>query len=723
MTRPEEYGEVVPLRRGATGPAEPDGLREKRNSADFTESNDEPDEVVDAELVTTPVDPEPTRPTVADRVAFEARYRPVLPAAVADRETRIAAERWFAARMLHAAAFHGVRLPWYVAQAVGFIPGGAARVLRGLAGWAVDAEAVQLRRSALHVDDAATWQKLERDRADRVRPRRVLLALGTLAAVAGAAALRFAPPWASWAVVAALLVGLAYLGRPRTRPWIGRAVDIPEAPKLTSETVTRALGALGIAELRKAAEKETGIEFPAPICRDGAGWRATVTLPYGVTAADVIERRDRLASGLRRPLGAVWPESAGEDHPGQLVLWVGDVDLAKARQPAWPLARKGEASLFEACPFGCDPRGRAVGVELMYSNLLVGSLPGAGKSMAMRLPLLFAALDPTAELHLAELKGTGDLSPLEPVAHRYVSGIDDDSVEEALDVMRGVYAELGRRAKVISGLPKDLAPENKVTAQLAAKRSLGLHPLVLAIDEAQEIFSHPEFGAEADKLATGLVKRGRALGVIALFSTQRPDAKSLPTGVSANTGTRFCLRVMGQTENDMVLGTSMYKNGYRATMFSRRDLGVGWLVGASDDPQICRTYLVDQVAAERIVARARAAREEAGTLAGHAVGEAPDRAPAVDLLDDTRVVFATAERLWNADTVAGLAQLRPDVYAGWTVEMFAAAMRQRYGIESRQTWIDGRNRQGIQLAQLHAVLENRDAVPALGAPSGDTDRS
>ena len=54
-------------------------------------------------------------------------------------------------------------------------------------------------------------------------------------------------------------------------------------------------------------------------------------------------------------------------------------------------------------------------------------------------------------------------------------------------------------------------------------------------------------------------------------ATQRPDAKSLPTGISADAVLRRCLKVQGQVENDMVLGTSAYKNGTRATMFSRKD--------------------------------------------------------------------------------------------------------------------------------------------------------
>jgi S-DNA-T family DNA segregation ATPase FtsK/SpoIIIE len=58
--------------------------------------------------------------------------------------------------------------------------------------------------------------------------------------------------------------------------------------------------------------------------RDGPGWHVEAELPYGATASDVAERRERLASGLRRPLGAVWPEPAPDGHAGLLHVFVGD---------------------------------------------------------------------------------------------------------------------------------------------------------------------------------------------------------------------------------------------------------------------------------------------------------------------------------------------------------------------------------------------------------------
>ena len=98
--------------------------------------------------------------------------------------------------------------------------------------------------------------------------------------------------------------------------------------------------------------------FPSPVREDGPGWRAEVDLPYGVTATQVIERREQLASGLRRPLGAVWPEPVTSEHAGRLELWVGRADISKARPAPWPLAARRRATCSRRVPFGTDVRGR-----------------------------------------------------------------------------------------------------------------------------------------------------------------------------------------------------------------------------------------------------------------------------------------------------------------------------------------------------------------------------
>jgi S-DNA-T family DNA segregation ATPase FtsK/SpoIIIE len=151
--------------------------------------------------------------------------------------------------------------------------------------------------------------------------------------------------------------------------------------------------------------------------------------------------------------------------------------------------------------------------------------------------------------------------------------------------------------------------------------------------------------------------------------------------VSSNVGVRFALRVMDQWANDAVLGTSSYKNGIRATTLSPRDKGIGYLVGLGDgEPTVTRTFYVDKVAAERIALRARKAREAAGTLSGYALGDtsAPTTEPVGgSLLSDLATVFATitTEKVWSEDVCRSLGELRPGLYAGWTPESLATALR------------------------------------------------
>ena len=353
-----------------------------------------------------------------------------------------------------------------------------------------------------------------------------------------------------------------------------------------------------------------------------------------------------------------------------------------------------------------------------------------GKTFLLRLLALVAALDPRAALYLFDLKGTGDLSPLESVAHRYRAGEEDDDIDYGITAMREVQAELRRRAKVIRGLPKDICPENKVTPALASNKTLGLHPIGAFVDECQKWFEHPKYGAEFEAICTDLVKRGPALGIFLILATQRPDAKSLPTGISANAVLRFCLKVMGQLENDMVLGTSAYKNGVRATMFAFSDKGIFYFAGEGDAARIVRGYQVDAPTAEKIALRAREARQRAGTLSGYALGEEPaDTGPRFDLLADILAVVPDTEaKVWSETVALRLATLRPDAYGPWAdmepdarAAQLTAALKP-YGVRTGQVWgttEDGRgaNRRGITRDDITTAITQRDEKAGARAPA------
>ncbi|MFE9003245.1 cell division protein FtsK [Streptomyces sp. NPDC007875] len=644
--------------------------------------------------------------------------RPILPAWAKDRDEFTTTAGHTADRAWYTIRYHAVRTlsGVYAARLAARAPVGAARFIKGTGRWIWDREAAPLRGAAVRDENAAEYMTLSRQRNDRVKLR---LTVSLIAAVFGLGfALTLyvmAPAWLYVFSCAGILT-LGYFGQKEDAPVIGPAVLPTDVQKLTAGLVLRGLNAIGNAKISAAIKKGgdmDGMRFTSEITRDGPGYRADLDLPYGVTPEDVMEERQALASGLRRKLGCVWPSGDPEQHEGRLVLWIGDKPMNETKKPAWPLAETGQVDLFKPIIFGNDQRMRWVEVTLMFASVVIGSIPRMGKTFLMRLFFLIAALDPRAELHAFDFKGTGDFSTLEPVSHRYMAGEEDEDVEYVLHSLREVKAELRRRAKVIKNLPRSRCPENKVTPELANDKSLRLHPIIVGIDECQVGFEHDKHGAEIESICTDITKRGPALGIIGMFGTQRPDAKSLPKGISDNAVLRFCLKVISQMANDMVLGQSMYKAGIRATMFARSDKGIAWMVGEGDDPRIVSGAYIDAPKAEAIVERARLMREEYGNITGHALGQGPEKSAGMDILGDVlKVIPADEDKVWCERIATRLAERWLDQYGEWTGADVTRALKP-HGVKAKDVWGttddgQGTTRRGIERADVVAAITRRD---------------
>ncbi|MFE1081738.1 FtsK/SpoIIIE domain-containing protein [Nocardiopsis alba] len=585
----------------------------------------------------------------------------LIPSYLRDKQELAENIRFIAEYYARMSLYRTTRSPIYLLKLVSRSPRGAGRAVAVWGQWAFDTEANELRRTVASTSRTSEYMMLSRQHTARVRARLItslLISLGVT--TVGAVAVASTPAWVSMGGVVAMLALFGAAGRTAdSKPIVERWTSPHIQRELTSAEVVDALEAIGI---------KGKVDFVNPIQTDGPGWRAEVDLPPGYLTEKVLEERARLAGAMRRPLTTVWPESDTEAHPGRLVLWVAKKDPAKAKRRLWPLMKSGQCDLFEDIPFGFDPRGRVIPLNLMYSNLLMGGVPGSGKTSGVMVVALAGALDPTCEMWVYEMKGSGDLDPVQPVCHRYVSGDDDEHCESALDALRKLEKELKRRKKIIAGLPADQVPKGrKVYPHLARNKKLGLHPLLAIFDEAHTLFEHEEYGKEAADIAGRLIRKARAYGIILVVTTQRPDAKSLPKVVSDNVSTRFCLAVTGHTANDLVLGTSMYKNGVRATMFDpKKEAGTGWLAKSSHDTQIVRAAFIEQAEAIEIGQRALALRTAAGTLTGEAAGETIVAEDTSTLLDHLADVWPAGEdTMHSVRLVQALSTYRPDIYAHW----------------------------------------------------------
>lgn len=657
----------------------------------------------------------------------EDERRPIIHAALT-KEHRAAAFRWYAGKYTHHARFHFVRIPWYAAKILVYNPRGAVRVVRDVSAWVGHAETKAIKTLAVrhaqtsltHLEDGhKIYHAAERVAAPKVRARRIVLTAALLLILIGFPVLWFiAPRWAFPLAAATGVTALGYAGKPLDQPLIGHAVVSSEYTKLTSDMVDRALRSMGIAAL---SAKDARIGFPAPIQRDGDGWRADVDLPHGVIASDIIKQRHRLAGNLRCPVGCVWPEVASEIGEHRLVLWRGDKDLAKKGNVHWPLANKGTHDFFDRAPVGVDPRGRPITVPLFQHNILIGSVPGNGKTNATICFICGAALDPTVELWIHDL-GKGDLDPFEEISKRYTSGAGNSSIEYTAKSLHMLKKEVMRRAEAIKTIPKDMRPDgNKISREIADKRVLRMWPIVCVIDECHFVFEHPDYGPQARSDTKDIIRIGRAMGITLILSTQRPDKDALPTGVTGNISIRLCFYVAGQIENDMILGTSAYQNGVRATKPNLRpeiDAGIGVLTGPWPTELTVKVAYFSARTIARVVARAKALREAAGTLDGPAIGDTTNGGGSeiTSLLDDLNVVYRQLERsdhagVWSQDLCAGLTELRPDVYSGWDQDTLAGALRP-YAVRTVQLNMLGddgvrRNRFGLRRELLEQAMTVR----------------
>jgi S-DNA-T family DNA segregation ATPase FtsK/SpoIIIE len=465
-----------------------------------------------------------------------------------------------------------------------YSPRGLWRILARAVWWArAEHGNFELRQRAAAVGDADTWLKLNTRRMQESRPRWFGLAAAALALTVAALLTYFmVPAWVKAAVAVVLLMLMARVGRPVDKPIIKSAFNAARYVRLTAELTRKSL-----MTCMPAIKDAASIRFNREIYRDGPGYTAEMSLPDGIIATDVIDRRDYLAAGFQLPVAQVWPEPVKGAHPGVLAIWVGDRPVDRMRAPKSPLLTCGKLDYFGQLPWGHDVRMRPLPWRLAGRNSLFGGMPETGKTVAARNVGLAASFDPLVRFAISELKGSGDYDPLEPLCTDglYISGADDASKVQTLEILRWIDDDCDRRGSRIKiWAKKGLNNENSLNRAIA-EADESLFPLLGIFDEIQELITDPEHGKEAKSLFTGIVKKGRFAGIHLIFGTQRIDKESVPRGISSNVSNRLCLGVTSHVETDLVLGTGAYKRGARPTAFgapARRGQpvgGLGYLAG------------------------------------------------------------------------------------------------------------------------------------------------
>jgi S-DNA-T family DNA segregation ATPase FtsK/SpoIIIE len=505
---------------------------------------------------------------------------------------------------------------------------------------------------------------------------------------------------AAYGILAVLVVtagGLAVLwriGRATSQPpaWIAPANVIQESSSIvTADGIVRALQHLGIPAMNKAFKGGWVPRFDLTPTREGTGqfkgYRAIVDLPDGVPPKHVADKQDVLAKNLNRNQVEVWASDYGKEKggkPGYLNLYVADSGVMDKPTPDYPLLHEGAVDVFDGVPVGIDQRGGLIAFPLVGSNFVFGGLPGQGKSNAVRVVMLGAALDPLAELRMHVFALNGDFDAYEPRLARYQKGANPDHTEQAVEHLHELKAEVERREGRLAEVGA-----KKLTRAISLQHE-DMRPLVVGFSECHELFGHKEFGQAAADLATDVIKRGRKTGVTLGFDTQSSRKNAIPPQVVENVGVNGCFYVKSWRSNDGFLGDGSFAAGIRATdLRFNVDRGTMVAAGVSDELfEILRTFFVqvnddtgwDQ--ATEVIERAMAQLDPA-TIVGNTLKPPSERR---DLLEDISEVIGM-DPLPVAELPARLRALAPDwaPYQRLTGQMVVSQLKDRYGVKVPST--------------------------------------
>lgn len=188
------------------------------------------------------------------------------------------------------------------------------------------------------------------------------------------------------------------------------------------------------------------------------------------------------------------------------------------------------------------------------SGIVVGGVPGAGKSAGATLLTLPLLASPKASVAIFDGKGGMDWSWAEKAASLFNNDCDLD-----LDTATEQLETLAQRC--VDDLKAH--PWSDSDPDFWHAGATALHPFhLVVIDECQTLFDATGRSKEDKALVerckravATIVRKGRSAGWCVMLLTQKPTADSIPTNIRDNCVVRFALRVTTREAAEAVLGS------------------------------------------------------------------------------------------------------------------------------------------------------------------------
>ena len=284
----------------------------------------------------------------------------------------------------------------------------------------------------------------------------------------------------------------------------------------------------------------------AGVTRTPLGTRVTLHLRPPVSVSVIAAAHERIAAAY----GAARVRVEADPHASDVVWLFIDYALALsgAIYPWNGVPTHPPMEPLRPLPLGLDDNGDAVAIDALGRGVLLGGIPGSGKSNAIR--VLLAGLSQSRDVALWGIDPKqAELVLWRTRFSRLVLGHDE---VETTALLENLLAIIHRRAQY-------LATTGGATLLPSAR-----HPaIVLVVDEWAEVGAtgSAKDRQRIDGLLRRVVSLGRAVGVTAVLATQRPTSDTIDVTTRSMLAHRFALRVGDRYQADAILGVGSYDPG------------------------------------------------------------------------------------------------------------------------------------------------------------------
>lgn len=362
-----------------------------------------------------------------------------------------------------------------------------------------------------------------------------------------------------------------------------RAPDAPtasdDAPpprvELTRETITTALRNAKV--IGDAIEIHVRPARPMRTNGEPNGWKVRVELPPSVKggASKALAEREDIAFAFdREPCCVVMEPVKGRGLAFD--LWVAERDPMACAPVISPLVTAERSNIHRPCLVGWTAGGERAMVRVLDDvHALLTGATGSGKSSVAAILTANGALYPFSQAIIIDPQHSARWMPYAAYA-TVISGTDPDAQRLAARTIEWLAGpEMDRRGLAFAEhvrLNPLASPEDVVTEDMMRNPALGLHHVLIIIDEAHTVlgFSAP-VDANDDSSPTcaqvindgvqQIVTRSRRIGMNAVLVTQRGSTTNVKGDIRSILNSRGCFSVADEDTAKMGLGAGWKAQG------------------------------------------------------------------------------------------------------------------------------------------------------------------